>query len=102
MQQSQREHFNAALETAVTHAARLNLPVVVGFGLTDGYPEANARHYLFMLEGLRDVATAVSKRGISFVARRGSPDAVAVELARRAALVVCDRGYLRHQTAWRR
>ena len=36
------------------------LPVVVGFGLTDGYPEANLRHYAFMLQGLRDVAATTS------------------------------------------
>ena len=102
MQQSQREAFNPALEMAAACANRLRLPVLVGFGLTDGYPEANARHYAFMLEGLRDVEEALSRRSISFVIQRGSPDEVAIELACRAALVVCDRGYLRHQKEWRR
>lgn len=101
MQQSQRATFNPALETAVAHANRLDLPVLVGFGLSDRYPEANARHYAFMLEGLCDVESSLLRRGIAFVVRRGSPDDVAIELARRAALVVCDRGYLRHQKAWR-
>ncbi|HEV2219876.1 MAG TPA: deoxyribodipyrimidine photo-lyase, partial [Casimicrobiaceae bacterium] len=101
MQQSQRAAFNPALEWAVANANRLRLPVVVGFGLTDGYPEANARHYAFMLEGLREVEASLAERGIAFVMRRGPPDSVAIELARRAALVVCDRGYLRHQKAWR-
>jgi deoxyribodipyrimidine photo-lyase len=101
MQQSQRENFNPALEAAIGAANRLALPVVVGFGLTDGYPEANARHYAFMLEGLRDVQSALSQRGIAFVIRRGPPDEVAIELAGHTALVVCDRGYLRHQKAWR-
>jgi deoxyribodipyrimidine photo-lyase len=101
MQQSQRAAFNPALEAAVACAARRNLPALVGFGLTDEYPDANARHYVFMLEGLRDVEEALRKRGIGFVLRRGAPDAVAVALAQRAALVVCDRGYLRHQKAWR-
>src|SRR5678815_3111393 len=58
MQQSQRAQFNPALEMAVAQANRLALPVVVGFGLTDGYPEANARHYTFMLEGLAETAQA--------------------------------------------
>ncbi len=80
---------------------RLELPVVVGFGLTDGYPEANARHYSFMLEGLADVQAALTRRGVGFVVRRGAPDDIAIELSRHAALVVCDRGYLRHQKAWR-
>ncbi len=101
MQQSQREAFNPALEAAIGCANRLDLPVVVCFGLTDGYPEANARHYSFMLEGLRDVQDALAARGIAFVVRRGSPDAVAIQFAQRAALVVCDRGYLRIQKQWR-
>ena len=101
MQQSQRAAFNPALEWAIANANRLRLPVVVGFGLTDGYAEANARHYAFMLEGLREVDAVLARRGIAFVIRRGAPDTVAIELAQRAALVVCDRGYLRHQKTWR-
>jgi len=100
MQQSQREPFNPALELAVAEANRLSLPVVVGFGLTDDYPEANARHYTFMLQGLAETARALEQRGIRFVIRRGQPDHVAIVLAQRAALVVCDRGYLRLQRAW--
>ena len=101
MQQSQRAEFNPALEAAVAAANRLVLPVVVGFGLTDGYPEANARHYTFMLEGIAETARAIEARGLRFVVRRGAPDDVAIELAQRAALVVCDRGYLRLQKTWR-
>jgi deoxyribodipyrimidine photo-lyase len=67
----------------------------------DDYPEANARHYLFMLEGLRDVAVNLERRGIGFVVKRGSPAGVAVQYAKGAAVVVADRGYLRHQKAWR-
>jgi len=102
MQQSQREPSNPALELAVAEANRLGLPVVVGFGLTDAYPEANARHYTFMLEGLAETKRAIEARGIRFVVRRGEPDDVAIALAQRAALVVCDRGYLRAQRAWRK
>lgn len=101
MQQSQRAAFNPALETAVAAANRLALPVVVGFGLMDGYPEANARHYTFMLEGIAETARAIEARELRFVIRRGAPDDVAIELAQRAALVVCDRGYLRLQKTWR-
>jgi deoxyribodipyrimidine photo-lyase len=35
------------------------------------------------------------------VIRRGPPDEVTIRLAQRAALVICDRGYLRPQKAWR-
>ena len=101
MQQSQRARFNPALEYAVDEANAHDLPVLVCFGLMDGYPEANARHYTFMLEGLAEVARALADRGIAFVIGRGSPDQVALSFAQDAALIVCDRGYLKPQRAWR-
>lgn len=101
MQQSQRSRFNHALEYAIARGNELRLPVIVGFGLMDDYPEANARHYHFMLRGLADVGVNLERRGIRFVVRRGHPADVASELAGDAALVVADRGYLRHQKAWR-
>lgn len=88
MQASQRTSFNHALEHAIEQANALRLPVVAGFGLTDDYPEANARHYAFMLAGLRDVSAACRRRGVAFVIRRGSPEKVAVALAKGAALVI--------------
>ncbi|HXU64818.1 MAG TPA: deoxyribodipyrimidine photo-lyase [Polyangia bacterium] len=102
MQQSQRATGNHALEHAVQRANALGLPVRVGFGLTDGYPEATWRHYRFMLEGLAETAQALATRGIPFVLRQGPPAQVALELAQGAAELVCDRGYVRHQRTWRR
>ena len=40
MQQSQRASFNPALEYAIQRANEAKLPLLVGFGLMDGYPEA--------------------------------------------------------------
>ena len=97
MQQSQRVVCNHALEYAVRTANGLKLPVVVVFGLTADYPEANPRHYVFMLEGLQDVAARLAGRGIKFVLRRGSPPDVALTAGSEAAVIVCDRGCLRHQ-----
>ncbi len=102
MQQSQRAESNHALEYAIQQANTLGLRLAVGFGLTDDYPEANARHYRFMLEGLQATAAALRRRKIPLVVRPGAPDAVALELAGDAAIIVCDRGYLRHQRIWRR
>ena len=101
MQHSQRTDFNPALSFAILEANARDQPVVVGFGLTDRYPEANVRHYAFMLQGLVEVRKDLRERGIAFVIRRGKPDAVALGLAEPASLVVCDRGYLRHQKQWR-
>ena len=49
MQQSQRAVCNHALEYAVARSNEYKQPLLVCFGLTDGYPEANLRHYTFML-----------------------------------------------------
>jgi deoxyribodipyrimidine photo-lyase len=102
MQASQRVECNHALEYAVGAANEHNLPVVVGFGLTEQFPEANLRHYTFMLEGLEEVRKELNRRGFRFVPLRRSPEMAAVELAREASLVVADRGYLRIQRQWRR
>lgn len=101
MQQSQRAGCNYALEHAVYEANRLGLPVMVTFGLTPDYPEANRRHYAFMLEGLTDTEQRLLKRGIPLEIQVGSPPEVALQASRQAALLVCDRGYLRHQIQWR-
>ncbi len=101
MQEAQRAEYNYALEYAAQRANDLEQRLLVVFGLTDGYPEANLRHYAFLLEGLRDVEEALGKRGIQFVARRGSPDEVALDLGKDASLIVCDMSYLRLQKEWR-
>ena len=102
MQQSQRAEYNHALEYAIEQANDLGLPLLVVFGLMDDYPEANLRHYTFLLEGLQDVQQSLRARGIKMVVRHGAPDEVALALGREASLIVCDRGYLRIQRAWRK
>ena len=101
MQQSQRAAHNHALEYAVQQANKLDRKLLVAFGLMDDYPEANLRHYTFMLEGLKETQTTLESRGIIMVLRLGHPPEVALELGRRASMIVCDRGYLKHQRAWR-
>lgn len=101
MQASQRATGNHAMEFAVREANGMGLPVVVFFGLTPDFPEANLRHYRFLLEGLREVRNDLDKRGIALVIRAVSPEKGALELCRDAALAVTDRGYLRIQKAWR-
>lgn len=100
MQSAQRASGNPALEYAVRQADVRALPVLVYFGLTDRYPEANLRHYAFLIDGLAEVERSLSERGMAFTVRRCSPPEGAVELAQEAALVVMDRGYLRHQRGW--
>ena len=101
LQASQRAEDNWALEFAVQQANDLGKPLLVAFGLTDDYPEANLRHYAFMLEGLSEVQASLKRRNIKMVLQRGSPDEIAIRLGKDACLVVTDRGYLRIQKAWR-
>lgn len=102
MQQSQRADHNPALEHAIRLADDAGQSVLVGFGVYERYPDASERSFAFLLEGLVETAARLADRGIKLVLRRGRPDRVALDLAKSASLVVCDRGYLRHQREWRR
>ena len=42
---SQRAAFNPALEHAVEEANARGLPVLVCYGIAEGFPEVNARHW---------------------------------------------------------
>lgn len=101
MQAAQRTEYNHALEYAILEANDLKKPLVVFFGLTESFPEANARHYTFMLEGLTEVQSSLEERGIKMVVRRTSPELGVAELAKEASLVVVDGGHLRIQKLWR-
>ncbi len=101
MQQSQRATGNHALELTIRRANELGVPPVVLFVVTDRFPEANLRHYRFMLEGVRDTAARMAERGIPFFIYYGDILAVISKAADRASLLVTDRGYLRVQRQWR-
>ena len=101
MQSSQRGEDNHALEFAVERANELNLPLLVGFGMMDDYPDANLRHYTFMLQGLQDAQKTLARRGIKMVVQHGNPADIAIKLSKDAALVVVDRGYLKPAKSWR-
>jgi deoxyribodipyrimidine photo-lyase len=101
MQSTQRAEYNHALEYAADEANERGKPLLVFFGLTDRYPEANLRHYAFMLEGLQEVERSLDERGIKIVVWPISPEIGVVKLTRRACLVVVDRGYTRIERRWR-
>lgn len=102
MQASQRVADNHALEYAIRQANALKKPVVVYFGITDQFPEANLRHFQFMLEGLQEVQAALTRQGVKMILRCESPEQGVLQLAPEAVMVVVDRGYLKIQRAWRR
>ncbi|REJ97937.1 MAG: deoxyribodipyrimidine photolyase [Planctomycetota bacterium] len=101
MQQSQRAEWNHALEFAVQRANKVGTRLLVCFGLTEDYPDANLRHFHFMLQGLQETQAALKRRNIPLVVRQGDPAEIAISLGKRATEIICDRGYLRHQRRWR-
>jgi deoxyribodipyrimidine photo-lyase len=101
MEQAQRTRSNPALTHALALGAELGRPVAVVVGLPAHDPSATARSLVFALEGLRDVRDALTGRGVGFALALGDPAEVALAAARRAGVLVVDRGYLRHQRAWR-
>jgi deoxyribodipyrimidine photo-lyase len=70
MQQSSRAEYNHALEYAILRANGLGQPLLVVFGLMDDYPEANLRHYRFMLEGLKETPVDHLYKGGTSEAKR--------------------------------
>ncbi|MGC9125662.1 MAG: deoxyribodipyrimidine photo-lyase, partial [Caldisericaceae bacterium] len=94
MQSSQRTSFNHALTFAIERANELYVPLVVLFIVKRNFQEENARHFLFLLQGLRDVWESLSKKGIRFVVKMEEPLDAVKEIAKNACLVVTDTGYL--------
>ncbi len=102
MEASQRSIYNPALETALFFANQLKKPLLVYFGLTDKYKYSNSRYYSFMIDGILKTKKSLEGRGIKLVILKADPPDGAIELSKRASLLVLDRGYLRHQRHWRR
>jgi deoxyribodipyrimidine photo-lyase len=102
MQASQRTEFNHTLEYAIKQSNNYKKPLIVFFGLTDEFPDANLRHYHFMLQGLKNVRNELEKRKIKFIIQRISPEKGIVKLSEDAALIIVDRGYLKIQKHWRK
>ena len=101
MQASQRAEFNHALTYAIEQANQRNLPIIVYFGLTESFPEANERHYMFMLEGLKETRQKLRDMGVGMIIERISPEKGVLDFAKKASMLVCDRGYLKMQKQWR-
>lgn len=100
MQQSQRAADNPALDFAREKAAFHNQPLFVVFGLFDGFPEANLRHFTFMVEGLTETAATLNRMGIPFLVWKAEPDALGIAVSQAASFLVLDRGYLGIQKKW--
>lgn len=102
MQTAQRVDDNPALALAVARANELGQPLVVSFCLMLDFPEANLRHFTFMLEGLRETFARLQEIGALPVLVEGHWSKEVERLSRQASEVVLDQGYLRlHKLAYR-
>ncbi|MDD2331497.1 MAG: deoxyribodipyrimidine photo-lyase [Candidatus Cloacimonetes bacterium] len=101
MQQSQRVHHNLALDKAILLANERKLPLVVLFCLREDIPDANFRHYQFMLEGLKHTWKELLDLGSLPVLLFGDTQKGFRSLISRAAILVMDTGYLRFQKSMR-
>ncbi len=101
MQQAQRTDCNPALNQAIELAAAWKIPLISVLVLSEDVPEANLRHYQFMLEGLAETASRLFELGIPFHLSSGKPAEVIAAIAGNKGFVVADRGYLRWQRHWR-
>ena len=102
MQAAQRAEYNHALEYSIRRANKLKVPVVVLFGIADDYPEANLRHYHFMLEGLKETQNTLGEYGIKLVIKHKSHELAVAEIATKACIVIVDAGHTCVQRQWRR
>ncbi|MDD2435647.1 MAG: deoxyribodipyrimidine photo-lyase [Bacilli bacterium] len=101
MQASQRVCYNHALSFAIEKANHLGQPLIVFFSLTDDYPDANIRHYQFMLEGIKEVESDLKKMGIKLVIRFGNPVVEIQDIVDDVSVVITDKGYLKIERYWR-
>ena len=98
-----RAHENAALDAAVVLARELGLPLFVYHALSERYPYASDRHHMFILEGARDFAAALSARNIGtafHLERDEHRGPHLVTLARRAAIVITELMPVAPLVAW--
>ncbi len=100
-QQSQRASYNHALEYAIQMANKNKLPLLVLFVFDTNFPEANQRHFTFMIQGLKEVQAQLKKRNIRLIFRQGNIVEEVVKIAQDSAMLISDFGYLRIQKEWR-
>lgn len=103
MQRAQRGLDNPALDVAVDAANRLQKPLAVFFGLHPKYPNANFRHYAFLIEGLAETKRRIEERGAAFIFRPfPNHDLIRFCEEVNPALVIGDENPMREPEGWRR
>jgi len=112
VQRSVRGRENAALDLAIARANAAGVPLLAVFGLTTTFPQATARAFSFLCDGLADAALAMALRGVRLAVLKASPADAVLGLCAgaggallspesRPVEIVVDAGYLRICQSWR-
>ncbi len=102
MQACQRVEQNEALSFAIETANMLGKPLLVYFGIAPAFAGANARHYRFMLEGIREVKAELAERSIAMVISSFGVVQGLKKLKDQCACLVVDRAYTHLERSWRK
>eukprot|EP00199_Chlamydomonas_sp_CCMP681_P000338 CAMPEP_0119109788 /NCGR_PEP_ID=MMETSP1180-20130426/23390_1 /TAXON_ID=3052 ORGANISM="Chlamydomonas cf sp, Strain CCMP681" /NCGR_SAMPLE_ID=MMETSP1180 /ASSEMBLY_ACC=CAM_ASM_000741 /LENGTH=574 /DNA_ID=CAMNT_0007095753 /DNA_START=105 /DNA_END=1829 /DNA_ORIENTATION=- len=104
MSRDQRVEDNWALLYALEQAAKSHAPVAVVFNLVPAFLGAGARHWGFMLRGLRELAATCATKDIAFFMLKGDPAETLPKLMAdtKAGLLVTDYSPLRIGKTWRK
>lgn len=101
MQSAQRIHYNHALNYAIDLANKKNCPLVVVFNVIPSYKDANRRHYVFMLEGIKELEHAFKALKIPFKIAFGDPSENIMNMLEQGDTIILDKAYLKHPRSWR-
>lgn len=103
MSRDQRADDNWALLFAARLALDAKVPLVVLFCLVPAFLGATARHYGFMLRGLKELEGALEDKGIPFVLVEGEPAEEVSSFVEKAgaAALVADFDPLRIKREWK-
>lgn len=101
MQASQRVFDNDALLFAIENANAMHKPLLVYFGIQKDYPQANRRHFRFMLDGLEEIERTLKEMNIPLLVHDSGVLEGLETLYAHMALLVVDRGYTRLERVWR-
>ncbi|MFW5735946.1 MAG: deoxyribodipyrimidine photo-lyase [Halanaerobium sp.] len=101
MQSSQRLEYNQALGYAVERANQLNQPLLIFFLLDSNYPEAEYRHFKFMLQGIKEVKNKLKAAEMNFYVVDYKKFEVLERITKGASLVISEKVYLKHLREWK-
>ncbi len=104
MSRDQRVHDNWALLFAQKLALEKKKSLVAIFNLVPDFLEATIRQYGFMIKGLREVESELSKFNIPFILTSGKPEEEISKLVKNinASILVSDFDPLRIKRIWKR